>query len=122
MKIIIAGSRGITDIKHVNEAMIASTATFHWLDTPIDEIVSGTAPGVDRLGEQWARSRAIPVKRIPAQWDEYGRSAGHIRNAIMAEYADGAVIVWDGESRGTVNMANQMRQRNKPLYIYVVEV
>ncbi len=122
MKIIIAGSRGITDIKHVNEAMIASTATFHWLDTPIDEIVSGTAPGVDRLGEQWARSRAIPVKRIPALWDEYGRSAGHIRNAIMAEYADGAVLIWDGESRGTFNMINQMERRGKPYFLHQVKV
>ena|SRR5271155_5235728 len=119
MKLIIAGSRSITDVCHVEEAMLKAYS-LPWLNTPITEIVSGTARGVDRLGERYAQARSIPVKRIPAQWDEYGRRAGHMRNALMAEYADAAVLVWDGVSSGTANMATQMKRLGKPCYIYTV--
>jgi YspA, cpYpsA-related SLOG family len=119
MKLIIAGSRGITDIRHVEEAMESAIATAGWV-VDVIEIVSGTAPGVDRLGEQYAQAAGIPVKRIPAQWDVHGRRAGHIRNALMAEYADAAVLVWDGSSPGTCNMASQMKKRDKPCFIWTV--
>lgn len=30
-----------------------------------------------------------------------GKGAGHKRNTQMAEYADGAIIFWDGKSKGS---------------------
>lgn len=68
------------------------------------EIVSGTARGADQLGERYAFERGLPVKQFPADWDQHGKSAGYIRNAQMAEYADAAVIFWDGTSRGSKHM------------------
>ena len=65
----------------------------------VTEIVSGGAKGVDRLGEWYARQRGLPCKAFPAQWAKYGKSAGPIRNAEMAEYADYGVAVWDGVSK-----------------------
>jgi hypothetical protein len=37
----------------------------------------------------------------------------------MAEYADAAVIVWDGTSRGSKHMINQMSLLRKPYYVHV---
>ncbi len=59
----------------------------------------------------------IPVKEMPADWNRYGNSAGPMRNRQMAEYADAAVIIWDGYSRGTRNMVENMIRRKKPYYI-----
>lgn len=109
MKTIIAGSRGITKLAILQEAL---NGCFFKHD--ITEVVSGTAAGVDRLGEKWANSQDIPIRRFPADWNTFGRSAGYIRNKQMAEYADAAIILWDGESKGTkhmIDLAQKMKLR-----------
>lgn len=111
MKVIIAGSRDITDKWTVVEAVGATD----WI---IDEVVSGAARGVDRLGEEWAAIHNIPVKQFPANWDLYGKRAGFLRNAEMAAYADALIAIWDGKSRGTLNMITNMVEGNKPVYVY----
>ena len=104
MKVIIAGSRTITDCTIVSEAI--SKAGFD-----ITEIVSGGAVGVDRCGEWYAAHHNIPIKRFLADWRRYGRKAGPIRNGQMADYADALVAVWDGASTGTKNMI-ELAERN----------
>ncbi len=54
----------------------------------ITEVVSGGATGADRLGELWAKSRALPRRVFRADWKTHGRAAGPRRNAEMAAYAD----------------------------------
>lgn len=97
MKTIIAGSREITDLQSVVDAIEASKIE-------ITEVVCGGARGVDTLGKQWAEQHNIPVTTFPADWDRYGRSAGYRRNQQMGEYADALIAVWDGHSRGTKHM------------------
>lgn len=117
MKLIIAGSRNITEYFYLLLAMrLQDVVNEH----EITEIVSGRALGVDRLGERYAHLRGIPVKSFPADWNLYGRSAGVLRNNKMARYADAAVIVWDGQSRGTSHMIAAMKLVNKPCYVYTV--
>lgn len=115
MKVIIAGSRNIDDYKLVVDTIIKSGYT-------ITEVVSGAAIGVDRLGERWAIANGVPVKQMPADWHTYGKTAGPHRNRAMAEYADAAIIIWDGESRGTRNMIENMIRRNKPYCIGMTSV
>ena len=99
MKLIIAGSRNIIDKEKVFN--IIKENTKEW---SITEIVSGNARGIDRIGEEYAKKNNILIKYFPAEWDRYGRSAGYIRNAEMAKYADGLLAIWDGESKGTKHM------------------
>ena len=40
-------------------------------------------------------------------WDKYGKSAGHRRNAIMADNADILLAFWDHKSKGTRGMIDQ---------------
>lgn len=112
MKIIIAGSRGITSLSVLKDAIFSS-------DFYIGEVVSGGAPGVDLLGEFWAAKAGVPVRRFPANWERFGRAAGMYRNAEMADYADGAIILWDGESRGTLDMIDKMRRLGKPFEVWI---
>lgn len=112
MKIVIAGSRGITDYTVLKDA-IAQTDF-----SDITEVVSGCARGVDTLGERWAKSANVPIKEFRADWARFGKSAGIYRNAEMAEYSDGLIALWDMESRGTLHMIDCMRKRNKPFEVY----
>lgn len=110
MKVIIAGTREINDYALVVKTIESS-------GYKITEVVSGCATGVDWLGEQWARVNNVPIKEMPAEWHRYGNSAGPHRNRAMAEYADAAIIIWDGQSRGTRNMIENMIRRKKPYHI-----
>jgi hypothetical protein len=113
VKCIIAGSRGITDYKLVYRAIEACP-----FSKEITEVFSGTARGVDQLGERWAESKKIPVRRFPADWDTHGKSAGHIRNAQMAIGAAALICLWDGISRGSRGMIEEMDARGKLCFIY----
>jgi hypothetical protein len=113
MKVIIAGSRSINDYKSIGQAIKASNFN-------ITEVVCGCAIGVDRIGQTWAIANGISVKEMPADWNRYGRAAGPIRNAQMADYADAAIIIWDGKSPGSLNMIKEIKSRNKPYFIDVI--
>jgi hypothetical protein len=114
MRVIVAGSRDNTTQQDVDTAI----ADCPW---DVQEIVSGTARGVDRFGEAWAYRNFMSVKQFPADWDKYGKGAGFRRNAEMAEYADALIAVWDGESRGTAHMIKTMEALGKPVYVHKVD-
>lgn len=88
--------------------------------TEASEIVSGKAKGIDTSGEWFADRVGLPVKSFPADWDKHNKAAGHIRNKQMADYADALLLIWDGESRGSSNMKQQMLELNKPVYEVVL--
>jgi hypothetical protein len=114
MKVIIAGTRSFNDFD------LLCRKCDHLLQRyqPGDlTIVSGGAHGADTLGEWYAHQRKIPVEKYPADWKQHGKAAGHIRNRQMAEVADCAIVFWDGESRGSKNMIETMKQLGKPVRI-----
>lgn len=96
-RIIVAGSRSITDYKTIRDVLVE-------LDIPTSTIVSGNAVGVDSLGLQYAKEFNVPCEIYNANWDKYGRSAGFIRNKEMANRAHMLVAFWDGKSPGTKHM------------------
>lgn len=110
MKIIVAGGRDF------NNGVIAKQVLDTYSD--IDIIISGDARGADFLGIMYATEKNIPIKHFPAKWDEYGKAAGYIRNAEMAEYGDMLIAFWDGKSKGTMNMIKAMKLHKKPYYVY----
>lgn len=111
MKLIIAGSRNIKDYLLLLKAIKNSKYE------NITEVVSGCATGADELGEIWALQNNIHIEKMPAEWNIYGKSAGPRRNAKMGEYADAAIVLWDGVSKGSRHMIEVMNRLNKPVYI-----
>lgn len=114
MKTIIAGTRDATDYSLIEESVKQSGFL-------ITEVVSGCARGIDTLGEQWAQNNGIPVKRFPADWNRFKKSAGPIRNQQMAEYSEALIAIPSPTSRGTVDMINRARKLNLKVFIYATD-
>ncbi len=115
MRVIVAGSRGITDKAVVMQAL---RDAFLWEGINPTCIVSGTARGVDRLGEEIARSAGLRIDSRPADWNRHGKRAGFLRNEEMADNADALVAVWDGSSPGTKHMIAAARARGLLVHVY----
>lgn len=113
MRIIIAGSRTITDYDELLFAIEASKFE-------ITTVISGTAEGVDKMGERWAKEKGVHLERYPANWQRYGFSAGYFRNVRMAEIAEGLILVWDGSSKGSASMLRIARMKFMPIYEHKV--
>lgn len=114
-RVIIAGSRNLPKdhppIYYVADAYLKS-------GFKASEIVSGGCRGVDLAGEQFAQERQIPIKRFLPDWDRYGKAAGPIRNAQMADYAQCCIALWDGASRGTRSMIELAEVKGLKVFIY----
>jgi hypothetical protein len=100
IRLIIAGSRTFHDyglLCRKLDAILANT-------TEEIVVISGCAPGADTLGERWAAEHGHTIAQRPANWNLYGRRAGFLRNAQMAQMATHCVVFWDGKSPGTKHM------------------
>jgi hypothetical protein len=64
-------------------------------------IISGGAPGADRLAAAYARRHCLPLLQFRADWATHGRRAGPIRNRQIVDGADELVAFWDEASPGT---------------------
>jgi len=117
MKVIIAGSRTITDYTQVEAAVKAS-------GFDITQVISGHALGVDMLGEMYAVKHKIPFVRFPAKWRVKGRldkGAGKKRNRKMLTVADALVAIWDGASLGTAHMVVISRHKGIPVFLFIAK-
>ncbi len=108
MKLIIAGSRSITDAPAV-KAILDEFLKFN----TVDEVVSGMAEGVDKIGAAWAIENNIPVKEFIPDWNGKGKAAGIVRNHEMGDYADVLIAFWDSKSKGTADMILYMHNTKK---------
>lgn len=112
-RIIVAGSRGFNEYKKLATTLVAYFMRKGYYPKDV-EIVSGTAEGADKLGEQFAEKGGCKLTRMPADWKTHGRKAGFLRNWEMAKYAkedDGVLFAfWDRKSDGTAHMIKLARR------------
>ena len=108
MKVIVAGGRNFVecsgDRANLRDALLKLGAT---------EVVCGMARGADMFGYRVAKEIGLPIAEFSAEWDRFGKRAGMIRNAEMANYAD-ALIAFPGK-RGTLNMVAEADRRGLPI-------
>ena len=108
-RVIIAGTRSFSDYELLRDSCNNLLSEKQRTHTVV--VISGTARGADQMGERYARERGFQLRRFPVDWEQYGKSAGHIRNAKMADNADALIAFWDGESKGTKNMIDNARRK-----------
>jgi hypothetical protein len=122
LKIIIAGSRSITDYNALISAIDLAIASKVIVPASSFEIVSGGAKGVDSLARRYATEFGYPLTEMKPQYkNRYDRGAPLRRNIDIANYGDVLVAVWDGISTGTQHIITYMQKLNKPVYIHIVQ-
>ena len=108
-RVIIAGCRDFEDYALLKER--CNHYLCEKMETHNVIIVSGHASGADTLGERFAEEHGLQCEIHPADWGKYGRSAGPIRNAEMAEVSDVLIAFWDGQNPGTRSMIELARKK-----------
>lgn len=110
VRAIVCGGRNFNDRKLCFESLDRYLSEYKDL-----EIVSGHARGADSLGEEYAKLHGLKLSIFKADWEQYGKSAGAIRNRQMLRYASKetpvVIAFWDGKSRGTKNMIDQAMEK-----------
>lgn len=121
LRMVVAGSRTIGHYPIV--ADIIEDAIDQFGISP-STIISGHARGVDSLAEKWAKQNGVKVELHPADWDRYGKAAGHIRNKEMAKCADCLVAVKDAAAKniGTGIMIMEARRVGIAGLVYEVSL
>ncbi len=102
MRILVCGSRNFRQ----------PNAVMHRLEKlpPNTWIIHGGASGADSLADLYARRLGISVSRFPANWAEFGKAAGFIRNKHMLDQNPDLVVAFvrdPNNSPGTANMVLQ---------------
>ena len=77
MKVLVCGSRKWVDPKPVERELRKLP--------PGTVVIHGGCRGADNVSGGVARSLGFPVRVYPADWDQFGRAAGHVRNQQMLD-------------------------------------
>ena len=109
MKLAIVGSRNLTNIIIDN-----------YIPKGVTEIVSGGARGIDTLAKKFAERKGIKLIEFLPDYKLYGKAAPIKRNQKIAEYADEALVFWNGKSKGTEHTIKAFKALEKQLTIIIV--
>lgn len=117
MRVLVCGDRHWTDTE-----FIYNTLDRLALEVYIDCIIEGDAIGVDRIAGFWARSHSIDNFKYPADWNNWGKRAGPIRNYEMLLKGNPDLVVSFHDdlrnSRGTKHMMEIAEKANKEVRHY----
>lgn len=110
MKVVITGDRHWSSHKEFMWVYDALST----LNQTRDTVVLGDAKGVDKFAYEACKQLGLISRVHQANWEQYGRAAGPIRNKTMlAELTPGSDEVWYfhhdlmNNSRGTRNCVEQ---------------
>jgi len=97
--------------------------TFAFLDkiheaSPITVLIHGDAAGADRLCRDWALQNNIEVETYPADWDQFGRKAGPIRNQQMIDHGRPDILIAFIGGTGTNNMKKLAKRAKLPIITF----
>lgn len=87
---------------------------------PGTQIVHGNCKGADILAGRIAQELGFNVIPMPADWKQYGRAAGPIRNTQMLDMGVDAVYAFHGDiskSKGTKDMLKQAQKRGVATFL-----
>ena len=100
MNIMIVGSRNFHDYTFLRNKCNEIIQKISDNDVTI---ISGGARGTDSLAEKYAEeyNQEFALWVMKAEWNQYGKKAGYLRNAEMVKISDYLIAFWDGKSKGT---------------------
>lgn len=106
MRYLVCGGRDFQDKALFQREML--TIQREYGDPEV--IIHGCANGADALASRWAVYHCLPELRVPANWKQWGKAAGSIRNGKMIEVGWPDVVVAFPGGRGTADMVSQAKR------------
>lgn len=113
-KIVVCGSREWTDYSKIMLRLKA----LH----PDSLVIHGGAKGADSLAEAVCAKLGMHTAVVRPRWDAFGKTAGHIRNAVMLDLEPSLVIAFSRGTGGTQNTINGARKRGISVEVIGQEV
>lgn len=110
LKVLVCGGRDYS-----RKAYLDATLDELHADRPFSIVIHGAARGADTLAGEWAVTRGVGFRSYPAEWDKYGKSAGHIRNQRMLDAESPDLVVAFPGGRGTADMVARARLAGVPV-------
>jgi len=115
VRILVCGSRTF-DNAWVMAGVLANVYTYYSGNIMI---IHGAAKGADTLASDWAMAMGLEIDPYPADWKQYGKRAGFLRNTQMLQEGrpDRVVAFVDkplAESKGTKMMVDIARTGGVP--------
>ncbi len=108
MKLLVCGDRNYEDSK-----LLFSILNELHSEHKVIEVIHGAAKGADILGHVWAEEHGIKSTPVYADWKQFGRAAGPIRNNRMLEMQPDLVVAFHkniNDSKGTKNCLEQAEE------------
>lgn len=104
-KILVCGGRDFDDHELLNKILDEHTRNRNMKDVVV---IHGGARGADTLADVWATSNGCEIKKYLADWNDWGKAAGPMRNAKMLEdNPDIAIVFAFPGSNGTADMVKK---------------
>ena len=112
MKVAVVGSRSLDESCY---RLIGQN-----MPDGCSEVISGGARGIDAMAERYAAENGLVCTVIKPDYRSYERAAPLIRNSSIVAKADFVLILWDGASRGSLNVIETCMKTKKPYKIVLV--
>lgn len=106
MRVLVCGGRDYDDFAKLQRVLDEVKPTV---------IIEGGALGADFLAYRYARERRLDHIELPANWDRYRNSAGHIRNQRMLDYFRPELVVAFPGGNGTNGMIARATKAGVPV-------
>lgn len=97
-RVVVTGSRTWTDQDTIFGALDLIAEAARTAGVPLI-VAHGNARGADMLAEEWVLKRKadgwpVEVQRYPAEWAQYGKRAGFLRNERMLKPGADVVLAF----------------------------
>lgn len=109
MKLLISGSRNITDIDLTP-----------YISNDVDVIICGGAKGIDTLAEEYADKHRLSKIILRPKYSLYRKAAPLKRNDEMIKIADRILVFWDGKSKGTKHTIDAATKQKKNIRVILI--
>jgi hypothetical protein len=121
MKVLTTGSRtwrGVYGEWIIQLTLNRLEALAIALHSPL-RLMNGACPeGADAIVQRWCDRRGVPLDAFPADWANYGKAAGPMRNMYMVHLgADMCVAFLRDNSKGTEGTINLARAAKIPTFV-----
>lgn len=118
MRILVTGSRDWTNETVIYKALRPYAGEE---DIFVTLVTGACRTGADPIAELFARDFGWNIERYPADWAQYGRKAGPIRNADMVGLgADVCLAFILNNSRGSTGTVDLVRKAGIPVVLHTL--